>query len=100
MLGEKKRFYILAQQISGNRVCIYALVCMYALCFKILGNSKLFWGYKKAHLGVLGLDKVRFKALHFFHPASFTLVCCDKVLESKEVKRIQDNWSIFEKSST
>ena len=36
----------------------------------------------------------------FIHPASFTLVCYDKVLKSKEVEWIQDNWSIFETSST
>ena len=37
MLGEK-RFYILVQQILGNRACMYALACIYALCFKILGK--------------------------------------------------------------
>ena len=35
MLGEKKRFYILTQQISRNRACMYALASMYALCCNI-----------------------------------------------------------------
>ena len=55
----------------------------------------------------MGWDKVRFKVFtrlynftFFIHPASFTLVRYDKVLEIKEVKWIQDNWSIFEKSIT
>ena len=92
MLGEKKRFYILAQQISGNRAFMYALACMYALCFKI-GKC---WAYKKAQLVVLGWDEVRFKVIYIFtrlynytffiHPAFFTFVRYDKVLESKEVK--------------
>ena len=67
----------------------------------------MFWGYKKAQFGMLGWDKVRFKVLHFLrfynftffiHPASFTLVRYDKVLESKKVTWIQDDWSISRKA--
>ena len=36
----------------------------------------------------------------FIHPASFSIVRYDKVLESKEAKWIQDNWSVFKRSST
>ena len=35
----------------------------------------------------------------FIHPAFSTLVLYNKAFESKEAKWIQDNWSIFEKSS-
>ena len=37
MLGEK-RSCILVQEILGNRASMYALACMYALCFKIIGK--------------------------------------------------------------
>ena len=92
MLDEKKRFYIIAQQISGNRACIYALDFGNSNIRKTLSCSG---DTKKSQLGGLGWDKVRFKVLDFFklhiltffiHPASFTLVRYDKVLESKEAK--------------
>ena len=36
----------------------------------------------------------------FIHPPSFTLARCDKVLESKKIKLIQDNEYIGEKQYT
>ena len=63
IFSEKKS---LAQQISGNRACMYPLACMYALCFKLLGKLQAVLAIQKAQLGALGWDKVRFKFLHFY----------------------------------
>ena len=98
MPGERKRFYILPQQISENRAWIYALDFGHENIRKTLR-------YKKLNLvGCVVQSKVYdptfYKCKYFTHPASFTLVRYDKVFESKEAKGIQDNWSIFEKSST
>ena len=48
MPGEKRRFYILAQQISGNRACMYALAGIYALWFKMLGELYAVLGIQKS----------------------------------------------------
>ena len=70
MLGDKKRFYILAQLISGNRTCIYASNFGHQNTWKTLSCS----GYKNTQLGSLGWDKVMFKVLYFTNSnISFTL---------------------------
>ena len=70
-------------------------------------NSKLFWRYKETQRGGLEWDKGRFttivttiyKCNCFIHLAYFRLVRYNKVFESKDAMRIQDNWNIFEKRS-
>ena len=73
MLGEKERFYILGQKISGNRACV--MLQILGTCYKIsLENSKLFWRYIETQIGELGWEKGRFKLLHFTNTTiSFTL---------------------------
>ena len=62
---------------------------------------------KKLNLGGLEWDKGKFTTIVttickyncFIHLAYFRLVRYNKVFESKDAMRIQDNWNIFEKGS-
>ena len=98
MLGEKKILHPPGQQISGNR-SLY-------VCFRFCAQKTLscFGDTKKLNLGGLGGTKegLRYYILqinYFIYLASFTSLRYDKVFECKEAMWIQDNWSIFEKSS-
>ena len=90
MLGEKERFYIpLANKFHGIQPVCFRF---WAQVSKYQENSKPFSRYKETQLGELGWDKRRFSTIvstiykynYFIHLASFTLVRCDNVFESKE----------------
>ena len=73
MLGEKERFYIFAQQISGNRACIYVSDFGHK-CYNIRKTLSSSGGTQKIQVGGLGWDKGRFKVLYITNRnISFTL---------------------------
>ena len=73
MLGEKERFYIFAQQISGNRACINVSDFGHK-CYNIRKTLSSSGGTQKIQVGGLGWDKGRFKVLYITNRnISFTL---------------------------
>ena len=92
MPGEKERFWEIEPvhmlQLLGTSV-------------QILGKLQAILETQKRSTWGDGVRKRKlyeptfYKCKYFVHLASFTLVWCDKVFESKESKWTEDNWNIW-----